>query len=362
MTGTARGRLGRLLFPLILLLSLLLSAGRGVGGATAATTGPDAAEMAPTPIYLAHLNANTAATPTGAMALAFARDIAERSGGRLKVETFPEGQLGRDEDVLGLVSRGVIQSAIVSVGGISRIYPRIAVLDDPFAFRRLDDAYRVFDGSFGRDLATDIERATGLKVLGFGDTGGLFVLTNNRRPIHRPADLEGLRVRTMAVESHQRFIAGLGGEPVPMAWRDLYGALLNEVVDGQMNPVSIIRAGRLERVQTFLTVTNHFYTPYVWVANAGFLNALPAGDRRDVAEAARAGVAASRALAAEGGDRLDGLDHDLRITRLSETGLAAFRAKTRPVMEDFVRDRLGGDGLALLDAFRRAAKEAAAGR
>lgn len=317
---------------------------------TAVSAMPAAAQTVP--LYLAHLNENKATeNPTGAMAVRFESRLAELTGGRLRVETFPDGQLGPETQVVELVRRGTIQSAIVSVGGISDRYPPIGVLNYPFRFRDLKEAYRVFDGPFGRMLGQDIEKKLDLAVLGYGDTGGLFVLTNSRRPVRNPADLAALRIRTMSLKSHQTLIQSLGAEPVTIGWSELYTALRNGTVIGQMNPPSIILAGQLYRVQKYLTVTNHLYTPYIWIANPAFLEKLSAADRDAVAKAAHAGVQASRELAASQRP-LDELNGSMVIYHPTDAELKAFRDATQPEMERFLRDTLGDAALPLLKAFR----------
>jgi TRAP-type C4-dicarboxylate transport system substrate-binding protein len=207
------------------------------------------------PFYLAHLNANNANNnPTGAMARTFERTLKRLTKGEMRAETYPEGQLGGESQVIDLVSRGVIQSAITSVAGISLRYPLIGVLNYPFRFRDLKDVYEVFDGPFGQFLSADIKRKTGLVVLGFGDTGGLFVLTNSKKHIRTPDDMAAMRIRTMGLKSHINFIRGLGGAPVPIAWSELFTSIQNGTIDGQMNPASIVVAEKLHKVQKYLRV------------------------------------------------------------------------------------------------------------
>ncbi len=303
-------------------------------------------------LYLAHPNVNDVDNnPTAAMAVTFKRELEALTDNTIRVEIFPEAQLGNDARVLQQVRQGIIQSSISSVGGIAGIYPLIGVLDYPMVFQSLSDTYAVFDGPFGRRLGKDIEAKTGLAVLGFGDTGGLFVITNAKRPIHNPADMQGLRIRIMGLESHRVFTGSLGAEPVGIPWAELYSSLQIGAVDGQMNPPSIIRFGKLDEVQKYLTVTNHFYTPYVWVADARFLASLTDLERTAVDVAARKAVAASRFLAQQveaAGHDLSVLGENLQIHHLSNEQAQLFRNATRPAMDRFIDKTLGAEGLALL--------------
>ncbi|CAA6605959.1 TRAP dicarboxylate transporter, DctP subunit [Rhodospirillaceae bacterium LM-1] len=309
-------------------------------------------------IYLAHLNKNDASdNPTAAMAVAFKAELESLSGQTLRVEIFPEGQLGNDAQVTGLVQKGVIQSSISSVGGVSKVYPLIGVLDFPFAFRKIEETYALFDGPFGQKMGADIKSKTGLEVLGFGDTGGFFVITNSKRPIQAPADMKGLKLRAMGVDSHRAFVSTLGAQPVGIAWNELYAALKSGIADGQMNPVTIVRFGKLDEVQRYLTLTNHIYTPYVWTINAPFMASLSEQERLWVTDAARKAIAAGRDLArglANSERGLPALKARMAVYQPSEAEIEAFRKTTQPAMAQLIAEKLGAEGTDWLASFQDA--------
>jgi tripartite ATP-independent transporter DctP family solute receptor len=321
---------------------------------------PASAHAAETVIILAHSNVNDRGdNPTAAMAVTFKQRVEADSNHAIKVEIFPENQLGTDAKAVALVRKGVIQMAISSVGGIAPLYPLIGVMDFPFAYRRVEEAYAVLDGPFGQRLRADIEAGTGLAILGFGDTGGLFVLTNSKRPVLGPADMAGLRIRTMNVEAHKLLVRSLGAEPVAIAWNHVYDALQTGLADGQMNSVATTRYGRLQVVQKYMTVTNHLYVPFLWTANRDFLAGLSDGQRAIVAAAVADGVQASRALAAANADsRLAQLLPSVQIHRPTDSELDAFRRATQPPMTAFVARTFGGEGSRLLADFLAAIQQA----
>ena len=166
-------------------------------------------------IKLHHLNKDDPFdNPTGAMATVFKSLVEAGTNGSVTVQTFPSGQLGKDQDAVQQVKQGVIQSGIHSVGGFASVYPLIGILDIPFAFPNISKTYEVFDGPFGTKLAGDIEDKTGLHVLGFGDSGGFFHITNSKRPIHTPDDMKGIKIRTMGLDTHKAIITAMGGRPL----------------------------------------------------------------------------------------------------------------------------------------------------
>lgn len=321
----------------------------------------DGPVMAETVIKLAHPNRNDAFDNTaGAMAIVFKNHVEAATDRRVRVEIFPEGQMGRDGDVVKLVRQGTIQSAITSVGGLAPIYPMLAILDLPFAYSSIANAYDVFDGPFGRRLAEDIRRKAGVSVLGFGDPGGLFAITNSKRSIRSPEDMKDLKIRTMDLETHRTMVVSLGGKPLNVAWSELYNALGTGAVDGQMNPVPIIRFARFDEVQTHLTLTNHLFLPYVWVINARFLDDLAASDRAAILNAAQLGVVASRGLSRliEASDRgLPPLAQRMEVHALSAREADAFRQVAQPAVREHIERRFGGEGVEMLAAFERAIRE-----
>ncbi|MEG3637972.1 DctP family TRAP transporter solute-binding subunit [Magnetococcus sp. PR-3] len=301
--------------------------------------------------YLAHLNANTQKTATGAMAIAFKQRLQHLTEDQIRVEVFPKGQLGSQTQIVDLVKKGVIQSAIVSVGGLSKAYPFIGILNFPFRFRDLQETYDVFDGPFGRYMGADIEKKMGVSVLGYGDTGGLFVFTNHQREIRTPQDMQGLRFRTMRLSSHQTLIKSLGGTPLTIGWRELYTALSNGTVDGQMNPAGIVQMGKFNEVQTHLTVSNHLYTPYIWIANPAYLAQLSPTHRAALAQAAKVGVKASRKLAASA-NSMEVLAKTMQIHYPTDAALQQFKAATQPAMTRYIEQTLKEEGMALLREFQ----------
>lgn len=320
---------------------------------------PEAVKAAETVIFLAHSNNNDRSdNPTAAMAVTFKERVEAASNHTLRVEIFPENQLGVDAKAVGLVRKGVIQMAICSVGGIASLYPLIGVMDYPFAYRRAEEAYAVLDGPFGQRLRADIEAKAGVAILGFGDTGGLFVITNSRRPVRRPSDVAGLRIRTMKVESHQLFVHSLGGEPVAIAWSRVFDALQSGMADGQMNPIQTTRYGRLHAVQKYMTLTNHMYAPFLWTANQDFMAGLNESQRRIVADAVAEGIRASRAQAGNySAATFSVLLPSVRIYRPSEDELTAFRNVAQAPMRDFIARTYGEEGNLLLADFLAAIEQ-----
>lgn len=313
-------------------------------------------------IKLHHLNKDEPFdNATGAMATVFKSLVEAGTNGAVEVQTFPNGQLGKDNDVVAQVKSGVIQSGIHSVGGFASVYPMMGVIDVPFAFPNISTTYAVFDGPFGARFAADIEKKTGLKVLGFGDSGGFFHFTNSKRPITTPEDMKGLKIRTMGLDTHKAVVSSLGGQPAAIAWTEVYTALQTGVADGQMNPVPIISFAKFNEVQKFLTLTGHLFAPYVWVVNKAYWDGLSAYEKNVVSYAAKSAIVAGRGVsrAIEASDRgLPALKKEMKVNALTPEQQAKFRDAAQPAVRQIIAKNLGAEGEAMMKAFLDAIKAA----
>lgn len=300
--------------------------------------------------------------PAAAMAQAFKTALEAATGGSLSVEVFPDSQLGGNRDMAKLVEKGVIHSAIVTVGGIAPVYPLIAVAQIPFVIDSPAAAYAVFDGPFGQRLAAEIGRRTGFHVLGFGDAGGFFVLTNSKQPIRSPDDMKGLRVRTIpGFAVLDTMITALGATPVRVSSREEFTSLAAGIIDGQMNSVPVIVGRRYDEVQRHLTLTNHAYAPYVWVIGKRFFEGLGADERAAVENAARKAIAAGRDLARriEASERgLPALERRMQVHEPTAEQRRAFQAIAQPKVTAYIAATFGDEGVGLMEAFFAAAKDA----
>jgi tripartite ATP-independent transporter DctP family solute receptor len=313
-------------------------------------------------IKLHHLNNDDPFdNSTGAMATVFKSLVEAGTNGSVKVQTFPNGQLGKDAEVVQQIKGGLVQSGIHSVGGFASVYPMIGVLDVPFAFPNISTTYKVFDGPFGDRLAGDIEEKTGLKVLGFGDSGGFFAFTNSKRPVKSPKDMDGLKIRTMGLETHKRLVGALGGQPVAIAWSEVYTALQTGVADGQMNPVPIIAFAKFDEVQKYLTLSGHLFAPYVWTINKKFWDSLSDHERGVIEYAARSAIVAGRGIARaiEASERgLPALAKEMEIYTPTPEEKAQFRDAALPEVKSYIVETWGSEGEELLNAYLEAIEAA----
>jgi len=305
---------------------------------------------------VAHLNPEGAfESHSGAMTTIFKSLVESASGGQIEVKLFPNGQLGKDNEVIQQVRDGIVESTISSAGGIAQHYPLVGVFDIPFAFPNIAVANRVIDqrSEFGKKFSADLEKTTGLKVLGLIDSGGFFAFSNSKRPITSVADMEGLRIRTMTLPTHQAMVSSLGGKPTPLPWAEVYTALQTGVADGQMNPIPIIAFAKFDEVQKYLSITNHVITPYIWTINKDFYNGLSAENQKIIDWASEVATEAGRGVsrvieASEKG--LPALSEKMEVNAVSPEELKKFAAAAQPAVRKLIDEKLGSEGTAMLDA------------
>lgn len=300
--------------------------------------------------------------PAHACTAVFSNLTEAGTNGAVTVEVFGSNQLGSASEHVQQVRDGIIQATLASTGAMASYYPRIDVLNLPFAFAGNAATYEVFDGDFGEALAEDIEDTLGdVVVLGFPDTGGFFAVTNSQRPIADLDDFKGIRIRTMTLPSHQKIVQALGAEAYPLSWGEVYSGLQTGVIDGQMNPVPIISFANFAEVQEYMTLTNHLFSPYTFIINKAFYDGLSDDQRDTIHTAAENCVVASRGLSRiiEASDRgLAGLMDKIEVTALSEDQRAAMAAATQPAFEAHVAENLDGKAGELLELLKEEVAEA----
>lgn len=294
--------------------------------------------------------------PAHACTAVFANIVETDTNGEIEVEVFPSNQLGKASEHVQFVRDDIIQATLTSTGAISSYYPRIDVLNLAFAFDHNAATYDVFDGTFGRSLAEDIESTiSGVKVLGFPDTGGFFAVTNSKHPIKSLEDFKGVRIRTMTLPSHQKIIQSLGGEAYPLAWGEVYSGLQTGVIDGQMNPVPIISFAKFSEVQKYLTLTNHLFSPFTFLLSETFWDGLTQEQKDILRYAAHSCVVASRGISRiiESSSRgISGLKEDMLIHSLSSKEREEFKKVAQLAVIKHVQETLGEKGIELLSLFQ----------
>jgi tripartite ATP-independent transporter DctP family solute receptor len=214
--------------------------------------------------------------------LKFAEIVAAKSGGKMKVEVYPDRQLGEEREMIEGLQLGTVDMAVVSTGPLLAFAPKAGVLDLPFLFKNSAHAYKVLDGDVGKSLLKDME-ARNIIGVAWWENGWRHLTT--KKEIKSPNDLKGIKLRTMQNPVHIAAFQKLGASPVPMAWGEVFTSLSQGVIDAQENPVTVIYTNSLWEVQKYLTLTGHVYGPHVVLVSGATWGKLTADQKTWVRDA-----------------------------------------------------------------------------
>ncbi len=228
---------------------------------------------------------------------AFAREVEAGTAGAVRVQIAYGGVLGRQEDRMSQMRRGIIHLNDAGAGVYGTIFPDIQIFSMPYLFPDEQTAWRVFDGPLGRRVAEDIRRKTGIRVLGWYSFGGFRHFSANR-PITRVEDMAGLKFRVIG-PVYALPIRALGASAVPIAFGELYTALKTGVVDGQENPEWVFSVAKLYQVQSHLTLDGHIFAFGPFGINDAAFGALEPAHQRILEDAAAGATAFNRRTVAE---------------------------------------------------------------
>ncbi len=338
----ARINFGRLPVMLLGMVVLLAVVGCGARGGGAVQGGGEGGTYT---VKFSHVVAPD--TPKGLAAQKFKEVVEEKSGGKIKVDIFPNSQLYGDEDELQALQGGSVQMLAPATAKFTTIAPQLQVLDLPFLFDTVEDIPEVVsrDSTVGKAIYENEDLAAkNIKVLGLWDNG-LKQFTSNQK-MESPEDLNGLKMRIQPSDVLRSQMETYGASPTPMAFGEVFNALQQGVIDGQENPYSNIFSQKMHTVQDHLTVSDHGYIGYVFAVNNDFFNELPQDLQGAVTEAADEATAYNREIAAEKnqGDRKKIEDEGTtEITELTPEQRQAFKDAVVPKIWDEYADVIGQD-------------------
>jgi tripartite ATP-independent transporter DctP family solute receptor len=215
----------------------------------------------------------------------FARRVNERLPEGWEVVSYGSSQLGGDELLLQKIKLGTVDFALPSTIMSSQI-DAFGLFEMPYLVRDRAHMRAVEEAVVWPDLAP-LAEASGYRILGVWENGFRHV-TNNRRPVETPADLEGLKLRTPSGVWRLKLFQAMGANPTPMALSEVFIGLQTGVIDGQENPLAQIWGSKLYEVQEYLSLTRHVYTPAYVVVSPSRWAALPEEVRAILEEEARA--------------------------------------------------------------------------
>lgn len=215
----------------------------------------------------------------------FAELMEEKSGGRIHMDVFHSAQLSSDRDSIEGMQMNTIQSSIMVTAPLAGFTGVFLPFDLPFLLDGNEEARAVCDSEVGQDMLVALEEI-GMKGLGFMEYG-MRNTTNSKRPIETPADLVGIKIRTMENSVHMDAFRAMGADPTPMAFGELFTALQQKTIDAQENPLSVITSSKFNECQTYLSMTEHLYSAAPLLVSKTAYDELPADLQAVVDEAGK---------------------------------------------------------------------------
>ena len=284
-------------------------------------------------IKFGHLN--NADHPVSLGVKRFAELLAAKSGGKLKVQEFPASQLGNELQQQSALQGGVQEMSAPATTSLAGIVKEFGLVDFPFAVDSFAQADALLDGPFGQALLAKLPEK-GLVALGYWDLGFRNV-TNSKRPITRPEDLDGLKIRVIPNPVFLETFKAFKSNPVPMPFAELYGALESKAVDGQENPFAVILSNKFFEVNKFVSATNHVYAANIVLVSKRFWDRLSSTEQKimndSAAEARAYQRQASRAAAQKAVGELQA--KGMQFNEVSADQQARMRDIAKPVTEKF---------------------------
>jgi tripartite ATP-independent transporter DctP family solute receptor len=288
-------------------------------------------------VYLfKYANTQTANHPRSKSMELFKEQLEKASNGRIKVELYFSGVLGGEAEVLDMVVTGAVQGCR---GGLfERANKKYLIYTLPFMFENTDQVIRLMRSDFGDKINQDALK-NGIYVPACGVAGGFRNITSNVRPITKPEDLKGLRMRTPPIDMTLRTFKALGANPQQVAYTETYMALKTGVVDAQENPFSNAADMKFYEVQKYLSVVNWQLHPDPFYVNPAWYNSLPEDLKAIFNSVAESTMIYSDTIWLNSEkDYFYLLRDKLQTNELTPEATAAFREAVKSVWQSYVDD------------------------
>jgi len=267
----------------------------------------------------------------------FAKRANARLGGKAKVVVFGSSQLGGDKELLQKLKLGTVDIALPSTV-MSSEADLFGVFEMPYLVKDRAHMRRIENEVFWKSLAPAAE-AKGLKVIAVWENGYRHI-TNSKRPINTPADLQGIKLRVPEGKWRVKMFQAYGANPSPMKFSEVFTALQTGVMDGQENPFTQIYSAKFQEVQKYLSLTGHVYTPAYATVGSKKWASLPADVRGTLEAVARETQVFVYDKAARDDEELLGKIKAAGV-QVNTPNKDAFIAASKPVYEDFAKEVKG---------------------
>ena len=319
-------------------MALMVAAAAFAGQAEAATT-----------LRLGHVVADNSSLDKGLDY--FAKLVSDKSGGELKIQVFPNSSLGDNTAMMEQLQFGSLDLMAPSVAALSGFTPSTAIFDLPYLFKNEAAAEEVLDGPLGDTVGKALE-PQGFYLLGWMTQSWRHLTCN--KEVTKPADVAGIKIRTMDSKYHMAHFNTLGASAIPMAMSELYTALQQGTIDAQENPYTNIVNSRFYEVQKYVVETGHIYDACPLIISTLTWKRLDDNQKKIIKEAAAEAVNWERKEVKKDDDlfREQVKKSGTTVIVLTPEQRAEFRKAAQPVYDDFVKEQgqTGADAVKAVEA------------
>jgi TRAP-type transport system periplasmic protein len=271
----------------------------------------------------------------------FAKRANAKLGDKAKVVVYGSSQLGSDSELMKKLKLGTVDLALPSTV-MSSYVPGFGVFEMPYLVKDREHMARIRDQIVFPTLVPQAEKA-GYRVIGVWENG-FRQITNNKRPIVKPADLDGIKLRTPKGVWRVKMFKAYGANPTPLAFSEVFVALQTGAMDGQENPLAQIISGHFQEVQKYLSLTGHVYTPSYVVAGASW-NRMSKDVQKILSDTAIEMQPVVYKMAADlDAKLLDQIKKNPNI-KVNEADKEAFIKASKPIYDEFSKEVKGGHEL-----------------
>jgi len=283
----------------------------------------------------------------------FKENVEKKSNGKIKIDIYPNSQLGGDRELIESCQAGNIAIVIQGTSPQVNFIPKLAIFDLLNLFEDIDVAYKVLTGPFREKIAAEYEKA-GFKLLCMVPVG-MREMTS-KKPITKIEDFKGVKIRTMENPYHIAYWKALGANPTPLAFSELYMALQQGTVDAQENPYAAVIASKFYEVQKYVINTNHIMLNYAMIMNKSLYDNMPDEYKKIINESAKEAEAALFKANKEGTANMaeELKSKGMQFIDLSPEVLQQMRDAAKPVY-DMIRKDIGNE---LVDELLKTIEEA----
>lgn len=276
-----------------------------------------------------------------------AQRLDELSGGLMRIEIFPNEQLGTETEAIEQVQNGVLAMTKTSTAALENFIPEMAIFSIPYIFQDADHSWRVLEGSLGKELLL-IGESSGVRGLCYYDAGSRNFYTI-KTPILSPDSLRGLKIRVMKSKTSMDMVQALGAAPTPIPWGELYTALQQGMVDGAENNLPSFYSNRHFEVCKHFSLDAHTIIPDILLVSETVWQSLTPQEQEWLQQAANESSQFQRTLWAE--------ETDAAIAKIEEEGVTVEHPDRQPFIDKVQEMHRSYDGTALGDMLARIQEE-----